>query len=82
MHPKLDGGDRVASVPINTFVNYTGPADLESAIAEAGGVPPRAAALRGSPPLASSPPNSSQEKVKQRGMFKVDPFEDMRGLRY
>ena len=82
MHAKLDGGNRIASVPINTFVKYTGPADLETAIAEAGGTPPRPAPLGGSSPLASSPPASSQAKIKQHGMFRVDPFEDMRGLRY
>ena len=93
MHPKLEGGNRLASVPINTFVKYAGPADLEAAIAEAGGMPPRPIAdaggipahtsvLRQSPPLASSPSASNQPTIKQRGMFKVDPFEDMRGLRY
>jgi hypothetical protein len=91
MHPRLDGGNRVASVPINTFVKYAGPADLEAAIAEAGGMPAtHTSVLRESPPLASSPSSTSstspsasnQPVIKQRGMFKVDPFEDMRGSRY
>jgi murein DD-endopeptidase MepM/ murein hydrolase activator NlpD len=85
MHPKLDGGERIASVPINTFVKYTGPADLETAIAEAGGAPARSSPLTpltSLPPSVASPPVSSQSRLKPRGMFKVDPFEDMRGGRY
>lgn len=109
MHPKLEGGGRIASVPINTFVNYTGPADLEAAIAQAGGAPPRPSPPRSSPLRPSSPaqpspsptgqPSASfpvsdpiaastapaptpQPKPKPGGTFRVDPFADMRGMRY
>lgn len=109
LHPKLEGGGRIASAPINTFVNYTGPADLESALAQAGGAPPRLSASRPSPirpsrplpappsptgqpsssiavtdPLAAStsPTATPQPKSKPGGPFRVDPFADMRGMRY
>ncbi|MCE9610270.1 MAG: M23 family metallopeptidase [Chthoniobacter sp.] len=41
-HPRLEGGGRLATVPINTFVAYNGPADLASAMEQAGGAPARA----------------------------------------
>jgi murein DD-endopeptidase MepM/ murein hydrolase activator NlpD len=94
LHPRLDGGNRIASVPINTFVKYTGPSDLESAIAEAGGAQPapsRPTPLARISPItpitptartASSSVIAPQATPKPRGVFKVDPFEDMRGVRY
>jgi len=81
-HPRLEGVGRIAVVPINTFVKYTGPADLDSAIAQAGGAPPRSSPLTPLSSTTASSANSAQPKVKPRGAFKVDPFEDMRGGKY
>lgn len=75
-HPRLEGGDRIASVPINTFVKYSGPSDLDSAIAEAGGAPPRTSALTSGSPLTPLP------TPKPHMPFKIDRFEDMRGGKY
>lgn len=36
-HQRLEGGGRLAAVPINTFVTYNGPGDYAAAAAEAGG---------------------------------------------
>lgn len=68
-HARLEGGGRPATVPINTFVTYNGPADLAAATAEAGGkvaasagptvVTPRAGPTVVLPraPLTPLPPN-------------------------
>ena len=77
MHPRLESGGRLAAIPINTFVAYNGPADLESALSQAGGGAPGT-----HPPLTN--PNaqpSATSPLRLRG-FKVDPYEDMRKFGY
>ena len=68
-HPRLAGGGRVATVPINTFVAYNGPADIGAATAQAGGRSPLT-------PLGTNP------RTKPRSGYKVDPYEDMRKFGY
>lgn len=78
LHPRLAGGGRLARVPINTFVAYSGPADLESALSQAGGARSPLTPLQVNPnarPSTTSP-------LRPRSGFKVDPFEDMRSFGY
>lgn len=76
LHARLAGGGRLAAVPINTFVAYNGPADLASALAEAGG--------GARSPLTPNPNArpSATSPLRPRGVFKVDPYEDMRTFGY
>jgi murein DD-endopeptidase MepM/ murein hydrolase activator NlpD len=78
LHPRLAGGGRLAAVPINTFVAYTGPADLESAVSQAGGARSPLTPFQLNPnarPSTTSP-------LRPRGGYKVDPYEDMRKFGY
>ena len=78
-HARLEGGGRVAAVPVNTFVAYNGPADIESALSQAGGGAPGART-----PLTPANPNtapSANSHLRLRD-YKVDPFEDMRKFGY
>jgi len=77
LRPRLPGGGRLAAVPINTFVAYTGPADLDAAVSQAGGLRSPLTPLQTNPnarPSATSP-------LRPRA-FKVDPYEDMRNFGY
>ena len=61
-------------------VAYNGPADLESAISQAGGVPPPPRA-----PITPLNPNaqpSATSRIRPRSVYKVDPYEDMRHFGY
>lgn len=49
-HQRLEGGGRLATVPINTFVTYNGPADYAAAAPAAGGT----AAAHGAPTVATA----------------------------
>lgn len=74
---RLEGGGRIAAVPVNTFVAYTGPADLDATASQAGGVRSPLTPYGTNPnarPSTTSP-------IRPRG-FKVDPFEDMRSFGY
>lgn len=78
--PRCEGGGRIATVPINTFVPYNGPADLSSATSQAGGGDARS-------PLATQPSNpnaqpSATSRIRPRSVYKVDPYEDMRNFGY
>jgi murein DD-endopeptidase MepM/ murein hydrolase activator NlpD len=79
MHPRIAVENRLVSVPVNTFVAYSGPADLESAMAQANGAP---GPVRS--PLAPNPnaQPSATSRIKPRSVYKVDPYEDMRGSGY
>ena len=94
-HQRLEGGGRRATVPINTFVTYNGPADYAAAAPAAGGTvaahgSPTVATAQAGPtgglpraPLRPLPPHpdarpSATSRVKLRGVYKVDPYEDMR----
>lgn len=94
-HLRLQGGGRLATVPINTFVAYNGPADLASAMGQAGGAPAAPASagptvfiprvpLTPLPPTQPAPnPNarpSATSRIKPRSVYKVDPYEDMRNF--
>ncbi len=79
-HPRLEGGGRLAAVPVNTFVAYNGPADLDAAVSQAGGAPAPARS-----PLTPLNPNaqpSAASRLKPRSGYKVDPYEDMRNFGY
>ena len=76
-HARLEGGGRLAAVPVNTFVAYNGPADLESATAQAGFRSPLTP--QGTNPNAQP---SATSRTGLRGGFKVDPYEDMRKFGY
>ncbi len=78
-HARCEGGGRIASAPINTFVDYSGPADLGSAVSQAGGgarspLAPQTTNPNGQP--------SSTSRIKPRSVYKVDPYEDMRNFGY
>ena len=75
-HGRLEGGGRMASVPINTFVAYNGPADLAAATAEAGG-----AARSPLTPNPNAQPSATSH-LRPRSVYKVDPYEDMRHFGY
>ncbi len=49
-HQRLEGGGRLATVPINTFVTYNGPADYAAAAPAAGGT----VAAHGAPTVATA----------------------------
>ncbi len=75
-HHRLEGGGRLATIPINTFVPYAGPADLETALTQ-NTVPGRS-------PLSPNPNArpSTNSPLRPRDGYKVDPYEDMRNFGY
>jgi hypothetical protein len=75
-HQRLEGGGRLAAIPINTFIPYSGPEDLDSAVAQSG--------TTNRSPFATNPNArpSTSSPLKPRSVYKVDPYEDMRSFGY
>jgi murein DD-endopeptidase MepM/ murein hydrolase activator NlpD len=75
-HQRLEGGGRLAAIPINTFIPYNGPDDLDAAVAQSGTASKSPFAVNpNARPSATSP-------LKPRSVYKVDPYEDMRSFGY
>jgi murein DD-endopeptidase MepM/ murein hydrolase activator NlpD len=77
LHSHLQGDGRFVSVPINTFVPYDGPNDLEAATHFTGTNSARS-------PLTPNPnaQPSSTSRLRLRSVYKVEPYGDMHQLGY